>query len=167
MYQYTTYTGGRGRHNNFAQGAEYSGAGPAARSSALNGEYRLRRSFVYPSITVFVSSTEARLLSDAVPPSQDRLNRKSNSTLKFLCRGTKKRSDLARHAPSSRAATWYQLCDAMQRTLPRKQSLSGLTIQIRSVRVSATAVTFTSVLSNNCNLSFFLQYLTVPKCTLV
>jgi hypothetical protein len=28
MYQYTIYTGGGGHHNNFAQGAEYSGAGP-------------------------------------------------------------------------------------------------------------------------------------------
>jgi hypothetical protein len=36
-----------------------------------------------------------------------------------LCRGTKNRSDLARHAPSSRAATWYRLCEAKQRTLPR------------------------------------------------
>jgi hypothetical protein len=27
MYQYTIYTRGGGHHNNFAQGAEYSGAG--------------------------------------------------------------------------------------------------------------------------------------------
>jgi hypothetical protein len=52
---------------------------------------------------------------------------KKHSTLKSLCRGTKNRSDLARHAPSSRAAvfalpsaaTRYRLCEAKQRILPR------------------------------------------------
>jgi hypothetical protein len=36
MYQYTIYTrGGGGCHNNFEQGAEYSGAGPAPVSDNL------------------------------------------------------------------------------------------------------------------------------------
>jgi hypothetical protein len=61
--------------------------------------------------TVFVSSVEARLFIDGssdTRPSQ----LKEHSTLKSLCRGTKNRSDLARHAPSSRAAIWYRLCEA-------------------------------------------------------
>jgi hypothetical protein len=52
---------------------------------------------------------------------------KEHSTPKSLCRGTKNRSDMAPQAPSSRvtvfvlprAATWYRLCEAKQRTLPR------------------------------------------------
>jgi hypothetical protein len=32
MYQYTIYTRGGGRHNKFAQGTEYSGAGPASKN---------------------------------------------------------------------------------------------------------------------------------------
>jgi hypothetical protein len=72
---------------------------------------------------VFVSSIDVRLLIDTASVPQDRLNWKNTTH----CRGTKNRSDLARHAPSSRAAvfvlpraaTWYRLCEAKERTLPR------------------------------------------------
>jgi hypothetical protein len=61
--------------------------------------------------TVFVSSIEARqprVAVDRLSFSDTRPSQlKEHSTLKSLCRGTKNRSDLARHAPSSRAATWY------------------------------------------------------------
>jgi hypothetical protein len=84
---------------------------------------RQSSSFVYALITVFVSSIEARLLIDATSTPQ----LKEHSTLKSLCRGTKNRSDLTRHAPSSRAAifvlplaaTWDLLCEAKQGTLLR------------------------------------------------
>ena len=64
-----------------------------------------------------------RRCSNTTRPSQ--LNK--HSTLKSLCRGSKNRSDLARHAPSlraavfvlPRAATWFRLCEVKQRTLPR------------------------------------------------
>jgi hypothetical protein len=92
------------------------------------------RSKLVRLLTVFVSSIEARQPRAAVDgrcssdtrPSQ----LKEHSTLKFLCRGTKNRSDLARHAPSSRAAKWYRLCEAKERTLPRAaaaQLIHGLT----------------------------------------
>jgi hypothetical protein len=67
---------------------------------------------------VFVSS-RVRLLIDTVPQSQDRLNWKITAHWNPFAAGTKNRSDLARHAPSSRAATWYRLCEAKQRILPR------------------------------------------------
>jgi hypothetical protein len=72
-------------------------------------------------ITVFLSSIEARQPRVAVDrrcssdtrPSQ----LKEHSTLKSLCRGTKNHSDLARHAPSSRAAVFL---------LPRSNMVSTL-----------------------------------------
>jgi hypothetical protein len=83
---------------------------------------RQTRSFVYALITVFVSSIEARPQRAAVErrsilPRKIHRNAIRPSQLKSLCRGTKNRSDLARHAPSSRAAgfvlpraaTWYRL----------------------------------------------------------
>jgi hypothetical protein len=80
---------------------------------------RQTRSFFF---TVFVSSIEERQprvavdrrCSSATRPSQ----LKDHSTLKSLCRGAKNRSDFVRHAPSSRAAVWYLLCEAKQRILP-------------------------------------------------
>jgi hypothetical protein len=46
MYQYTIYTGGGGRHNNFAQGTEYSGAGSGShRSVSIPFEYRQATQF--------------------------------------------------------------------------------------------------------------------------
>ena len=89
---------------------------------------RQTRSFV--RVTVFTQhrarqprAAVDRRCSNTTRPSQ--LN--EHSTLKSLCRGLKNRSDLARHAPSSRAAvfvlpraaTWFRLCEAKQRTLPR------------------------------------------------
>jgi hypothetical protein len=67
---------------------------------------RQTRSFVYALITVFVSNIEARQpraavdrrCSSATRPSQ----LKEHGTLKSLCRGTKNRCDLARHAPRAR-----------------------------------------------------------------
>jgi hypothetical protein len=89
----------------------------AARSKA---GYRLRAQLFVRAkhvrlFTVFVSSIEARQPLAATRISQ----LKEHSTLKSLCRGTKNRSDLARDAPSSRAATCYRLYEAKQRTLPR------------------------------------------------
>jgi hypothetical protein len=72
--------------------------------------------------------SHVRLLMDAVPQAQDRLNWKSTTHWNPFAAGQKKTwSDLARHAPSShaavfvlpRAATWYRLYEAKQRTLPR------------------------------------------------
>jgi hypothetical protein len=76
---------------------------------------RKTRSFVYRVRVQHRSAAVDWLCSTATRPSQ----LKEHSTLKSLCRGTKNRSDLARHAPSSRTATWYRLCEAKQRTLPR------------------------------------------------
>jgi hypothetical protein len=109
----------------------------------LKARYRLRaaavrarqtRSFVYELITVFLSSIEARAAVDRFSILSRKKRRKvtrpsqlkEHSALKSLCRGTKNRSDLARHASSSREAmfvrprpaTWYRLCEAKQRTLP-------------------------------------------------
>jgi hypothetical protein len=79
---------------------------------------------------VFVSSIEARQPRAAVDRRCSSVlartrkatrpsHLKEHSTLKSLCRGTKNRLDLARHEPSSRAAIWYRLCEAKQRTLFR------------------------------------------------
>jgi hypothetical protein len=88
--------------------------------------------------TVFVSTIETRQPRAAVDgccssdtrPSQ----LKEHSTLKSLRRGTKNRSDLARHAPSSRAATWYQLCEIKQPTLPRAPAARNRYPAYRSCR---------------------------------
>jgi hypothetical protein len=65
---------------------------------------RQTRSFVYALITVLEArqprAAVDRRCSSGTRPSQ----LKEHSTLKSLCRGTKNRSDLARHAPGSRAA---------------------------------------------------------------
>jgi hypothetical protein len=69
------------------------------------------------------STLPRKKLRKATRPSQ----LKELSTMKSLCRGTKNRSDLARHAPGlrmalyvlRRAATWYRLCEAKERILPR------------------------------------------------
>jgi hypothetical protein len=59
---------------------------------------RQTRSFVYRVRVEHQSAAAAwRCPSDTRPPQL-----KEHSTLKSLCRGTKNRSDLARHAPSSR-----------------------------------------------------------------
>jgi hypothetical protein len=87
---------------------------------------RQTRSFVYALITVFVSSIEARQPRTAVDrfsilPRKEHRNATrpspltEHSTRPSTCRGTQNRSDLAQHAPISRAA----VCYAKQRTLPR------------------------------------------------
>ena len=77
-------------------------------------------------VHVYTASSVAvdRRCSTTTRPSQ--LN--EHSTLKSLCPGSNNRSDLARrlnNLPS--AATWFRLCEAKQRTLPRAQSIPGLT----------------------------------------
>jgi hypothetical protein len=82
--------------------------------------------------TVFVSSIEAQQARAAVDRRCSSVTRpsqlKEHNTLKSLCCGTKNRSDMARHAPSSlpraavfvllRAAKWYRLREAKQQTMP-------------------------------------------------
>jgi hypothetical protein len=89
---------------------------------------RQTRSCVYALITVFVSGIEARQPRAAVDWRRERnterhktvsIMLKEHSTLNALCSGTKDRFALARHARSSRAATWYRLCEGKQRTMPR------------------------------------------------
>jgi hypothetical protein len=82
--------------------------------------------------TEFVSNIEARQPRadvDGRCSSVLRLSQlKTHSTLKSLCRGAWNLSDLAQHAPSSRAATWHRLWEAKQRTLPRAASTSNRSI---------------------------------------
>jgi hypothetical protein len=81
-------------------------------------------SFVYALIILFVSSIETRQPRVAVDrfsilAQKKHPNVTRPSQLKSFCHETKNHSDLALHARSSRAATWYRLCEAKQRTLPR------------------------------------------------
>jgi hypothetical protein len=108
--------------------------------------------------TVFVSGIEARQPRAAVDqrcssdmrPSQ----LKEHSTLKSLCRETKNRSDLARHAPSSLAATWYRLFEATQRTLPRAAAARNIYSALEKSTASILGrVPYSSILS-----WWFLQY---------
>jgi hypothetical protein len=65
---------------------------------------RQTRSYVY-SVRSSIEARQPREAVDGRCPSDTRPSQlKEHSTLKSLCRGTKNRSDLARHAPSSRAA---------------------------------------------------------------
>jgi hypothetical protein len=94
--------------------------------------------------TVFVSNIEARQPRAAVDrrcssdtrPSQ----LKEHSTLKFYCRGTNNRSDLARHAPSSRAATSYRLCEAKHGS--RAQSIPGFREPVTVAALSKALIIF-------------------------
>jgi hypothetical protein len=129
------------------------------RLSRAAGRARRTRSFVYALVTMFVSSIEARQpravvhrrCSSVTRPSQ----LKKHSTLKSHCRWTKNRSELARHASSSRvsvfvlprAATWYRLCEAKERTLAQRQP-SAIDTRIQGVQRTVTACTYASIEKN-------------------